>query len=236
MAEASSRGGPVPSLGSHMPRDPLRRLAGSSFRGDSCHVGEGGLVAVSLRDLLPGASPVAALFANSSTTSLPLAPLCAGTHLVVSSSSFLRMREQTSAMRWTGPMVSLLIRSMADVESTKTVCRCPLAVAGQGRARPGRWRRPPHRRPPCWRPDGSGVQSTSWVCSRHRLPPPCHRPVESRRFRLCLGVSTRLRPGGDCPLVHNDVAGEAACLAPLLCLCGPVPANGSRRPEACGEG
>ena len=92
-AETSSRGGPLPSLGSHVLRDPLRRLAGPGLGGDSCHVGEGRLVTVPSGISSTGASPVAALFAYSSAISLPLAPLCAGTHWMITSLSLARMRE-----------------------------------------------------------------------------------------------------------------------------------------------
>ena len=48
-AEASTRRGPIPSPGSNMLRDPLRRLAGPSLSSDSYRIGQGGLVAVALR-------------------------------------------------------------------------------------------------------------------------------------------------------------------------------------------
>ena len=75
-----------------------------------------------------GYSPVAALFAYLSATSLLAAPLCAGTHQMVTLLSLVRMREQTSmaavAKRCPGPSVSSLTRLMAEIESTKTVyCR-----------------------------------------------------------------------------------------------------------------
>ena len=44
----------------------------------------------------PGSLPMAAAFAYSSGTSLPLAPLRAGTHRMVTSLSCVRGREQTS--------------------------------------------------------------------------------------------------------------------------------------------
>ena len=53
-AEASSRRGPMPSLGSHVLRDPLRRLAGPGLSSDSCHAGEGRLIAVPFWDLHRG--------------------------------------------------------------------------------------------------------------------------------------------------------------------------------------
>ena len=47
----------------------------------------------------PGALPAAPAFAYLSATSLPLAPLCAATHRVVTSLSLPRAREQTSMLR-----------------------------------------------------------------------------------------------------------------------------------------
>ena len=72
-----------------------------------------------------GSSPVAALFAYRSATSLPVAPLCAGTHRMVTLLSLVMVRLQASmaatAKRSPGPSSSSLTRSMAEVESTKTV-------------------------------------------------------------------------------------------------------------------
>ena len=72
-----------------------------------------------------GSSPVAALFAYRSATSLPVAPLCAGTHRMVTLFPLVMMRLQTSmaatANRCPGPNSSCLTRSMAEVESTKMV-------------------------------------------------------------------------------------------------------------------
>ena len=62
------------------------------------------------------ASPVAAPFAYLSATSLPVAPLRAGTHRMVMSLAFASMREQTSiaatVKRCLGPMALSLTRSM----------------------------------------------------------------------------------------------------------------------------
>ena len=72
-----------------------------------------------------GPSPVAALFAYRSATSLPVAPLCAGTHRMVTLFSLVMMRLQTSmaatANLYPRPSSSSLTRSTAEVEPTKTV-------------------------------------------------------------------------------------------------------------------
>ena len=69
-----------------------------------------------------GSSPVDALFANRSATSLPMAPLWAGTHRSVTLFSLVMMREQASivaaAKRFPGPRESFLTLVMAEVEST----------------------------------------------------------------------------------------------------------------------
>ena len=99
-------------------------------------MGEGGLVLVSLRDLVQRGSARGRCPAHSSTTSLTLAPLCAGTHRMVTSLSLARMHEQASmaatANRWSGPSASLLTLSMAAVESTNTVPVAVLLALGQG--------------------------------------------------------------------------------------------------------
>ena len=57
-----------------------------------------------------GSSLVAALFAYLSATSLPVAPLCAGTHRMVTLLSLLMMRLQTS-MAATGSTDSVCVMS-----------------------------------------------------------------------------------------------------------------------------
>ena len=74
------------------------------------------------------ASPVAAPLAYLSATSLLLAPLFAGTHQRVTSLPLARIHEQTSiaatAKRWPGPRASFPARTIAEVESSKTVYQC----------------------------------------------------------------------------------------------------------------
>ena len=130
-SEAAPRRGPISSLGPNVLRDPLRRPPGPCLGGDPGHCE---------RDVSPtypsgtsstGSSPVAALLAYLSATSLPVAPLCAGPHRMVTSLSLVRMREQISmaatANCWPGLRASFLTRSMAVVESTNTVYRRPLS-------------------------------------------------------------------------------------------------------------
>ena len=152
-----------------------------------------------------GTSPVAALFAYLSATSLPLAPLCAGTHrMMVTSLSLARMLEQNSmaatAKRWPGPRASSLTRLMAEVEPTPcTGGRSP--VAGQGCGGAGRRRRSLRQKTPCWCQGSSGVRSTPppLASSRHKPLLPLRCPVGSRRSTLRLYGSTRRRPGGPLP-------------------------------------
>ena len=72
---------------------------------------------------------MAAAFAYSSATSLPLAPLCAGTYRMVTSLSCVRGREQTSmagtAKRQPGLRASSLTRSIALVELANALCLYP---------------------------------------------------------------------------------------------------------------
>ena len=76
-----------------------------------------------------GSSPAAALFALRSATSLPEAPLCAGTHRMVTLLSYSVMREQTSiaanAMRFVCVCVfHRLAMTMIDYYQAAMCCTC----------------------------------------------------------------------------------------------------------------
>ena len=75
-------------------------------------------------------SLVAALFAYLSATSFSGAPLCAGTHRMVTLLSLDVMRQTSmaaTAKRCPGPRSSSLTLVLAEVESTKTVYWRPLS-------------------------------------------------------------------------------------------------------------
>ena len=74
-SETSSRRGPVPPLWSHVPRDPLRRLAGPGSVATLVICERDVSSAYPSRIPSTGASPAAALFAYLTATSLPAAPL-----------------------------------------------------------------------------------------------------------------------------------------------------------------
>ena len=78
-----------------------------------------------------GAPPMAASLADWSATSLPSAPLCAGTQWMVTSFSAAARRDPTlmatTPKRCPGIRLSSRILAKAEVESTKTVYQRPLS-------------------------------------------------------------------------------------------------------------
>ena len=116
---------------------------------------------------------------------------------MVTSLSRVRTRPQTSTAavekRWSGPMASVLTRSIRR-SSRQRPCKGGRSPgAGPHREVPGKWRKIQHRRPRCSCQDGSDGRASHWVTARRRPLPPRRYPVASRQSRRCRGGSTFAR-------------------------------------------